>query len=73
MYFVVLWDEWSATIPASWLILRTKEFKWPPKEKNPSVESKKKTTPSNDWDNIHYKKYLGPFGKYYRYRYILDI
>lgn len=65
MYFIVLWKEWSATIPASWLMLESEEFKWPPKEmKNPSIESKKKTLPNDDWEVIPFKKFLGPFGKY---------
>ncbi|XP_077270973.1 uncharacterized protein LOC143902144 isoform X2 [Temnothorax americanus] len=68
MYFVVLWDEWSATIPSSWLIVLSKAFKWPPKEKNASVESKKNSLPNNDWDIIHYKKLLGPFDTYKKAR-----
>jgi len=65
MYFVVSWDDWSTIIPASWLILQSKSFKWPPKDKNPSVESIKSTLPDKNWHIISYKKYLGPFGKYY--------
>lgn len=68
MYFVVLWDEWSATISSSWLILISKAFKWPPK--NASFESRKNSLPNNDWEVINYKKLLGPFGKYI-FRYII--
>ncbi|CAL1678413.1 unnamed protein product [Lasius platythorax] len=66
MYFVVLWEGWSATIPASWLMLESKSFKWPASNKvrNPTLECIKKTLPNDDWDNIYYKKYFGPFGTY---------
>lgn len=62
MYFVVFWEEWCTTIPACWLILKTQVFRWPPKSKNPTVESKKGTEPQKSWKTIKYTKLLGPFG-----------
>lgn len=61
MYFVVFWDEWCATIPASWLILKSQVFKWPPKNKNATNESKKGTKPQEKWITVRYSKLLGPF------------
>lgn len=62
MYFVVFWGEWCATIPASWLTLKSQVFRWPPKNKNPTVESKKGAKPQENWITITYTKLLGPFG-----------
>lgn len=62
MYFVVFWAEWCATVPASWLILKSQVFKWPPKSKNPTMESKKESKPQENWTTIPYTKLLGPFG-----------
>lgn len=65
MYFVVLWETWSAVIPGSWLRLECENFKWPPKKcKNPALESRQKTVPDDTWETIYYKKYFGPFGKH---------
>ncbi|XP_029659487.1 uncharacterized protein LOC115233301 [Formica exsecta] len=61
MYFVVFWDEWCATITASWLILKSQVFKWPPKNKNATNESKKGTKPQEKWITVRYSKLLGPF------------
>lgn len=61
MYVIVLWDEWSATIPDTWLT-DMNQFKWP-LSKNPTMDSIKQTNPANNWNTITYKKYIGPFSK----------
>lgn len=45
-------------------MLQNQSFKWPPKDKNPSVKSIKRTLLDKNWHIISYKKYLGPFGTY---------
>lgn len=64
MYFVVFWKEWSATIPSCWLFMESKTFKWPPKPKNPTHLCIKAILPKEDWDTIHYTRFIGPFGKF---------
>ncbi|EFN61593.1 hypothetical protein EAG_00686 [Camponotus floridanus] len=62
MYFIVFWKEWCATIPSCWLFKESKIFKWPPKSKNPTLESIKATLPKENWSTIHYNRFIGPFG-----------
>ncbi|XP_029176756.1 uncharacterized protein LOC114944866 [Nylanderia fulva] len=64
MYFVVFWIEWSATIPSCWLFMESKTFKWPPKPKNPTHLCIKAILPKEDWDTIHYTRFIGPFATY---------
>ncbi|XP_025261887.1 uncharacterized protein LOC109610423 isoform X1 [Camponotus floridanus] len=64
MYFIVFWKEWCATIPSCWLFKESKIFKWPPKSKNPTLESIKATLPKENWSTIHYNRFIGPFATY---------
>lgn len=58
-----MWSEWTATVPVSWINMQNGTFKWPPKSENATVKSRKASQPQKTWEQISYKKLLGPYRK----------
>lgn len=63
MYFVVFCENWCSTVPESWIFVKEKVVKWPPKNDNVTAACKKNIKPNNNWLTKKYTRLFGPYRK----------
>lgn len=64
MYYVVFSDNWSSVMPASWIHIKEKTYRWPPKELNPTKAILRKRDPNSNWTKKNYRRIIGLYGNY---------
>lgn len=71
-YYVVVCSDFTSLVPESWVNIKEKKVVWP--AKNIKIVKKKMQylSPNEKWQTYHFKKCLGPFGKYkFYFQYII--
>lgn len=66
MYFVAFCEDWCSTVPEKWIDKGKKLIKWPPKNENITIATKKGISPKSNWGSVKYTKLLGPYGKFFQ-------
>lgn len=61
-YYVLLYDMYCISVPSSWINFDQSTFKMPKKHTEVSKACYKQFTPSDNWQELSFKKKFGPFG-----------